>query len=125
LLSHILYPLDGVPSIPVSRNFKRVVLISPWVSFDTVSSQSIRRNKYKDTLAVEVLDEWPSAYRGNAPEDRVVYLKPLNAEPEWWRNVPVQEFLVVAGADEIFVDDICKFAKRLKVCFFYPSDDAT
>ncbi|KAL6231976.1 hypothetical protein BDW75DRAFT_243404 [Aspergillus navahoensis] len=113
LLSHIVHPLEGVVSVDVSGSFKGVALVSPWVTFDTVTSKSMQRNRYKDTLAVEVLNEWSSVYRGQAPKNQLFYQEPLTATPQWWRDVPVQEFLVVAGADEIFVDDICEFASKL------------
>jgi acetyl esterase/lipase len=110
-----MHPLEGIVPVPVSGSLKGVALISPWVTFDTVTSKSFQRNKYKDGLSVEALEEWSSAYRGQAPKNQLFYQEPLAAPPQWWRSVPVQEFLVVAGADEVFVDDICEFANKLMV----------
>lgn len=42
------------------------------------------------------------------------YNQPIMAEPEWWAGIPVQEVLIVAGKDEILVDDIVVFAERLE-----------
>lgn len=33
---------------------------------------------------------------------------------EWWTGMPVEEVLIVAGKDEILVDDIVAFTERLR-----------
>ena len=43
------------------------------------------------------------------------YNQPLVAPADWWRDVPVNEILIVAGSDEVFVDDIAALAKKIEV----------
>lgn len=52
----------------------------------------------------------PPPHAENADE----YNQPIMAEPEWWAGMPVEEVLIVAGKDEILVDDIVAFAERLE-----------
>lgn len=49
-------------------------------------------------------------HTGNADE----YNQPIMAPLEWWRGLPVEEVLIVAGKDEILVDDVVEFAGRLE-----------
>jgi hypothetical protein len=49
-------------------------------------------------------------YTENADE----YNQPIMAPLEWWAGMPVEEVLVVAGKDEILVDDVVEFAGRLE-----------
>jgi len=42
------------------------------------------------------------------------YNQPIMAPPSWWQGFPVEEVLIVAGNDEIFVDDIVVFAGKLE-----------
>jgi acetyl esterase/lipase len=42
------------------------------------------------------------------------YNQAIMASPQWWAGLPVQEVLVVAGRDEILVDDIVAFAEKLR-----------
>ncbi len=42
------------------------------------------------------------------------YNQPIMAGPEWWKGLPVRDVLVVAGSDEILVDDIVEFAAVLE-----------
>lgn len=87
-----------------------VALLSPWVTFDT-SSESMRTNRYRDVLAVPALERWAAIFQGSAPSDP--YLEPLTAPKDWWQDLPAKNVLVLAGDDEVFVDDIQKFAAQL------------
>ena len=44
------------------------------------------------------------------------YNSPLDAPVDWWSTLPASRILLVAGADELFVDDIVEFAHKLSVC---------
>jgi acetyl esterase/lipase len=50
-------------------------------------------------------------FQGPTPSNS--YLEPLSAPDAWWQGLPLKKVLVIAGADEIFVDDIQKFARQL------------
>lgn len=96
--------------------FKGVAVVSPWVTFDTATSDSMRINKNKDILTFPMLSASASAFRGQTSYNNY-YMEPFAANPEWWRDVPVKRFLILAGADEMFVDDISQFVAKIGVCY--------
>ncbi|KAJ5771853.1 hypothetical protein N7520_002382 [Penicillium odoratum] len=112
LLSHIAHNNLEVQPVKVSGMLKGVAFVSPWVTFDTATSDSMQRNKNKDILTVPMLSASVSAFRGQTSCNNY-YMEPLAADAEWWRDVPVKRFLILAGADEMFVDDISQFAAKL------------
>ncbi|KAL6233234.1 hypothetical protein BDW75DRAFT_232132 [Aspergillus navahoensis] len=114
LMSHILHPQPSVKPIELSGQLAGVSLMSPWVTFDT-KSDSMRTNRGSDVLAIPALNKWAGIFKGDAVSDP--YLEPLSAPEHWWQSFPAQKVLVLAGADEIFVDDIQHFAKQLGNAF--------
>ncbi|KAF9894807.1 hypothetical protein FE257_004428 [Aspergillus nanangensis] len=112
VLSHILHPHPNVAPLTVSGPFAGVALLSPWVTFNTTDAASMKKNQYKDVLAGPVLDNWAAIFQGSAPTDH--YLEPLSAPQEWWSGLPIEDVLITAGADEIFVDDIQSFGNKLQ-----------
>ncbi|KAE8331415.1 alpha/beta-hydrolase [Aspergillus sergii] len=111
LLSHILHPHHQIARLDLSSNLAGLVLLSPWVTF-TTTSHSIRKNQYRDILAAPVLNNWSAIFKGTAQRDS--YLEPLSAPADWWRSLPVGKVQIIAGTDEVFVDDIEKFAEQLE-----------
>ncbi|KAK4934943.1 hypothetical protein LTR10_023909 [Elasticomyces elasticus] len=111
LLSHISRPSLQVPVVEVAEPVAGAVLISPWVTFAT-DSPCMVENRYKDCLDVVNLREWSSSYIGNAAEDN--YTTPLRADANWWASLKVNKLYVIAGGDELFADDIARFADRIK-----------
>lgn len=69
----------------------------------------MQRNRYKDYLAIPVLNSWAAVFRGSATSD--YYMEPLTAPLEWWQGLPVQRGLLLAGEDEVLFDDIQKFSR--------------
>lgn len=124
LLSHITHPHPGladlsIPPIPDQRTaLKGLVLISPWISFDT-SYDSFSRNYHKDLFGAGALKHWCVAFLGiKSYEDRASaisnYNEPGSALAEWWENFPVKKVLVVTGEEEMLVDGIVEFAAKLE-----------
>lgn len=113
VLSHILHPHQEVPSITLEKALGGCLLISPWVSFST-TAPSYQNNKYKDCLGIPELNTWSSAWQGDAPRDP--YNQPLHASSQWWEGLSsiVDEIFVVAGADEVFADDIKAWAEVVR-----------
>ncbi|KAK1145626.1 hypothetical protein N8T08_004185 [Aspergillus melleus] len=113
LLSHIIHPHPDVSPmlLPPGATFLGAALLSPWVTFDTESSDSMRRNRTKDVLHIPRLETWSANFTGTAPRDN--YLDPLGAPPEWWIGLRIRDILIVSGADEVFIDDIDAFARKL------------
>ncbi len=41
------------------------------------------------------------------------YNEAITAPPEWWRDLKVEEVLVLAGGEEVLIDGIREFAGKL------------
>jgi acetyl esterase/lipase len=115
LLSHILHPHPEIAPNKLSGKFAGVALLSPWVTFDTEKAASMRTNKVRDALAIPLLNQWSAAFQDGVPSDP--YQEPLSAPNDWFKDLPVRNVLILAGADEIFVDDIAKFTDILRRVF--------
>ncbi|KAL2871671.1 Alpha/Beta hydrolase protein [Aspergillus lucknowensis] len=121
LISHISHPHPD-PTVPPikARHEGQVVLggaflISPWVTFMSKSS-SMAANSEKDLVVQEFLLSCAELFLGNDNRDKDdFYTVPLNAPPEWWKEVKVQNLEIVAGEFEIFRDDILALAQKIKV----------
>ncbi|KAF7862936.1 uncharacterized protein EAF02_010485 [Botrytis sinoallii] len=115
LLSHIMHghPNESIPRVHLSEPLDGAVLLAPWVTFAT-SSKSYERNEYKDVIHPSAIKIWSSDYQASAPSDN--YIEPLYASSSWWSRLPtaVSSILIVAGEDEVFVDDVKAFADNLQ-----------
>jgi len=112
ILSHLMHPAEGLPKLEVRSPLKRMILISPWLSFKT-SWGSMTRNVHKDIDSIETLRQWAIDYLGGRASDN--YVEAILAAPEWWSNAPVERTLVVAGADEVFLDPITVWTDKFQV----------
>jgi hypothetical protein len=43
------------------------------------------------------------------------YSQPITAPELWWENLGVEKMVIVAGGDEVFIDDIRVFEKKLRL----------
>lgn len=112
LILHISHPNPLVPPLQIEGKFSSAVLISPWVDINT-SAPSVRENKDKDCLTIESLGYWARNFIGDTASD--YWTAPLTAPVEWWRDVPVDEVLVLYGENELIRDDTSTFCETLKV----------
>ncbi|KAI1207991.1 Alpha/Beta hydrolase protein [Annulohypoxylon truncatum] len=113
LLSHLSHPHPTIPALNSHGwNIKGAILLSPWVSLLDLDSQSFRENRPKDGLSGPGLKAWANAFMKPAQRDN--YNCPLYATSEWWRDVRAESILVLAGENEILVDQIRQFAEKLK-----------
>jgi len=119
LLSHINHPHPSttlsIPPIKLEGEFKGAVLISPWVSFDN-NKDSYKRNKYKDCLNETALKQWSTAFLLSTPESDN-YSQPILAPPSWWNGLSISSILIVSGSDEVLIDGITEFEKKLSEGF--------
>ncbi|KAI9787019.1 MAG: hypothetical protein M1816_007772 [Peltula sp. TS41687] len=111
VLSHLSHPHREIAKVELAENLRGAVVISPWVDFDS-RADSMTFNERKDMLTAKTLDRWAAAFMLGASTDP--YNRPLTAPSEWWRGLKVNDVLIVAGADEIMVDDIRAFAKKFE-----------
>ena len=112
VLSHISHPHPEASPVHNKDRFKGVVLVSPWVTFDQTAS-SMKSNAGKDLLDLVTLRKWSDNFMDGTDLD--FYNTPLTAGEDWWEGIAASEIAVIAGGDEIFVDDIRCFVEKLKV----------
>lgn len=112
LISHLMHPHPSVTQQRMPSDFAGLLLLSPWVTFEQ-SSSSFQANERKDILPKGTLKVWSDYFIGSSPIDN--YSCALNAPASWWDSMPFQQIAVVAGADEVFVDDIVRMAKTFEV----------
>lgn len=92
-----------------------MILQSPWVSFSG-TSKAFRENEAKDFFSPHASFQWSTAFLGDSPPHKSStnsYNQPLNAPPEWWKDLPVKDVLILAGKGENLSDDIVEFASQL------------
>jgi acetyl esterase/lipase len=112
LLSHISHPHPSstipIPPIFLSTPLAGVILVSPWVSFST-SSPSFTTNAYKDLIGPEACKQWSTAFM-HTPWPHITntdpYNQPITASESWWESLRVEKVVIVAGRDEVFIDDV-------------------
>lgn len=112
LLSHLQHAHPALKPITLERKLRGFAVLSPWVTFNQ-SAVSMTTNKYSDALPTKSLKLWSEAFMGRASVDE--YNNPLTAPSDWWKNCMVERVLILAGREELFVDDIEAFAEKFKV----------
>lgn len=108
-MSHPITPLAPVEG---KGSFKGVLLMSPWVTFDQ-AAPAMTSNIGRDVLDRRTLKIWSDNFLGGSEADK--YNTPALADADWWQGIAASSICVLAGADEIFVDDIRKFVSKLMV----------
>jgi len=68
-------------------------------------------------LGPKALEQWSSAFLGGGKIAGDEYNEPVRAGREWWRDVPVEKVLVLAGRDEVLVDGIRRWEKVFREGF--------
>lgn len=114
VLSHLLHPHPCVPELKLSEPLCGAAVVSPWGDFRT-SAASYARNADNDSIDGPILRKWSAFFMNSAQADN--YNQPFRASDDWWRNLDsvLQDLLITAGTDEVLVDDIEAFAKRIEV----------
>lgn len=113
ILSHLMRPSSNLPGLTTQNPLRAMVLMSPWVSFDT-SWGSMKSNYGKDIESREILTKWSQDYLGHKVSNN--FSEAILAPWEWWKYAPVERTLVVAGADEVPIDHISIWVDKFKVC---------
>jgi acetyl esterase/lipase len=120
LLSHLSHPHPSrtlsIPPLALAAPLRGAVLISPWVDFDT-KTPSFLANQGKDCLSQQAGRQWSTAFMGcpwphTAAAD--YYNQASSAPSSWWKDLQVENVLVVSGAEEVLLDGIVKFESKLR-----------
>jgi acetyl esterase/lipase len=112
LLLHLSHPNPLATPLKFAGSLSGAVLVSPWVSLDT-SVASMQLNRDKDVLTARSLEYWARNFLGGADLD--AWNHPTMAPEEWWRDLLVDDILVLYGDDELLRDDTAVFCERLRV----------
>ncbi|OWP02655.1 hypothetical protein B2J93_6488 [Marssonina coronariae] len=121
LLSHISYPHPStelrIQKVELGgEKLLGVVLISPWISFET-ANQSFGENEWKDCVSTQAGTSWSSAFLACPwphAGHKDAYNEALSAPPSWWTHLPVSSMLVMCGSEEVLRDGIVKFEANLR-----------
>jgi acetyl esterase/lipase len=115
VLSHLSHPHPSTttPITPLTlpSKLRGVVLSSPWLSF-SCTAPSFTHNANLDLRSPTTSLKWSAAFLGTSNTEN--YNQAATAPTEWWSDVQVEDVLIVAGGDEICVDDIRFFAGKLR-----------
>ena len=103
VISHLLHPHPELEKLNLKEKLRGMILISPWVSFDT-RTKSNEEGKGRDIVVRKVADKWIDTYVGLRESD--LYMQPAKAELSWWKDAPVEETLICAGGSECLRDSI-------------------
>lgn len=112
LLSHLSHPQPNVNPLHLKEDLRGAIILSPWVTFDQ-DSASMKSNAQKDVVERVALKTWSDSFMGNARRDS--YNDPKSAPSSWWKGLKVSDICLMAGRDEIFVDDIKALSETMKV----------
>lgn len=111
LASHILHPCPDVPPLKLESPLAGLLLISPWVSFES-TSPSFEKNKDYDIFTKHHMHTLAKDYVFD--NERNNWSEPIRAEVSWWKGLPTRKVLNVFGESEVFRDDINEFGQTLK-----------
>ncbi|PWW72549.1 alpha/beta-hydrolase [Tuber magnatum] len=114
LLAHILHQSPYGPPIVLESPLAGMLLISPWVTFDTGADSMTKFADY-DILFPEILRTWAEEYNPGL-KIRNGWTEALGAEEGWWKGCGALldgRILVTGGAHELMKDDIVAFKERL------------
>ncbi|KUJ19772.1 alpha/beta-hydrolase [Mollisia scopiformis] len=122
LLSHLTHPHPdpAIPPVQMDGSLKGVVLTSPWISFE-MNAESFERNGGRDVVSIQAGTTWSTAFlRCPWPHSSAIdaYNQPGGSlvSASWFKDYPsvVDEVLIVCGSDEVLVDGITDFQRKLK-----------
>ncbi len=136
LLSHILHPRPGIPTIKYQGKFGGLLAYSPWVGFRT-DYPSYRDNANLDMLPALGLRRWSAMLLGKT--------NPANAEADpgdvsgdawieaclnpasWWHGLPdvISSIHVSYGGSEVFKSPIVELGTQMKQGWTESAGEAT
>ena len=108
-LAHAIKPHPWIRPLKLNagKYFSGVFCISPSTT-DNTTADSFKRNAQKDVLSAKAMDFWDSNRKPIAGE---IHASPASGDSSLWSETPVGRLILLAGADEVFVDDIWKFGR--------------
>lgn len=113
VISHLSHPSEQAPKLDIEGNLAGMIMVSPWVSFDT-TWPTMTRNAARDSLNTGTLKKWSETYLNGKTSDN--YSEPGLATAEWWESARVDHTIVTVGTDEVFLDAIRSWGDKFKVC---------
>jgi len=112
-ISAALHGHSAIPSLKLDGPLKGALLISPWVSFSQ-DSKSYAANVDKDIVTPGPTRELSDGFFVAGQDKNDAFAEPALGDHTWRKHAPVSSILALAGAHELFQDDILAFGKTLK-----------
>lgn len=115
MLLHLTRPTPSItPQLPgpEAGPLKAAAITAPWVSFNT-DQPSVKANLKKDLFPLQIAHTWSGAYLAGKPS--TPYAEPLTAPDSWWNDTRVENVIVVAGSDELLLDQVRDWFGRFEV----------
>jgi len=111
-LAHISHPNKDIAKLDVDGSMRGAVVMSPWVDFRN-AGPTYQQNQMHDPVDVPTLRWWAKMYLNGKDDD--FYNQPGRAPQEWWANLKVNDILILAGGNEMMVEDIRSLGEKIKV----------
>ncbi|KAK5044475.1 hypothetical protein LTR84_010756 [Exophiala bonariae] len=102
LASVLMHSCTGVTPLQIQEPLAGLLLISPWVSFES-SSSSYRRNKEYDIFGSESMQGWATDFV--LDQERNNWNEPIKADVAWWQGLQAEKVLNVYGSLEVLQED--------------------
>ena len=108
LLAHMQQPHPSIEALDIQTSDKlaAAICISARTGIDATAS-SYDYNADKDIMGRHTMKAINETWR---PDRGHVWAVPVRGDRSFWRDVKVERMLLLAGADEVYVDDVREFA---------------
>lgn len=116
LISHVLHPVDGVPTLKLDAPLRGACLISPWVKIDDCHNYQSFKNPY-DIIAETTAVRWgQEVLDSGIPDGYTPYIQPLKAPNTWFQDIPkaVDRIYITSGELDLLRDQGIEFKSMLE-----------
>ena len=117
VLSHILYPFEGIPKLTLTSPFGGVYMMSPWTRLVDGKGSLLHANEGRgDVIDPSIGTYWGPNVLVGAKSSDIPYLDPASAPNDWLQGVDkcVRRMLISAGDLELLRDEIVHYGKRVE-----------
>ncbi|KAF8626654.1 hypothetical protein AX15_004745 [Amanita polypyramis BW_CC] len=110
LLSHMLHPVDNVPTVKLDTPLRGACLISPWILMDGIHEYPSFKNEH-DIINGGVARYWGRLLSEGSPEKYTPYIQALRAPDAWFEGIDhiVDRLLITTGDIDLLRDTIVEF----------------
>ncbi|KAF8968821.1 Alpha/Beta hydrolase protein [Flammula alnicola] len=113
VLSHMLHPVEAVPTLSLDAPLGGVCMMSPWARLlDPEDKYLHTADSQGDCLSASCLKYWGAKVLEGVPQSAMPYLEANEAPKDWLEGLDkcVRRVLITAGSVEVLRDEIIKYA---------------